>query len=860
MPHNKRLNPSSKLISAGLKTLSSAVISATVLMAGAHAASLGKITILSSLGQPLKAEIELTSVSKDEESQLVAKLASVDAYKQANIDFNPALLSLQFSIDQRGLRKFVRVTSTQPINEPFVAVLMELGGTKTRVIREYNVLLDPADSRIPQAAQITTPERVGSSSSASTATPLASATNTTALLSGARNDRLVYSPPPRSTEKKLLQTDRAVRQTTKIPEAIAATSAKTESDYLVKKGDTLSHIAIDNLPTGVSLDQMLVAMYRSNENAFIANNINRLRSGQILSIPSANNARAVTRSEASNIILSLSKDFNGYRDILANQTAKATPHNAVDANQSAGGKITTKVEEQANPANDAKDKLKLSRPGDDLKSDTKLVAATEEQISREKAAIETSSRVKELEKNISDLQKILDVKNKSLDELQKQTSASGENAATPATETASGKQATTTSVETTSAKPVIKPATPKVAAAKPPEPSFLGSLADSPLSLSIAGVLALLLAGLGIHRFRRNKQQVFLDSGEATLTNSGLRTNSLFGSTGGRSVDTKNSIFNSSFVPSVSNLDTNVDPVAEADVYIAYGRDVQAEEILKEALRSQPNRHAIRVKLLEIYAARKDVRAFGVLANELYSLTNGAGEEWQEAIALGFTIDPTNPLYGKGLKSEQVVTNAVSMTEPNPLLDDLNYDGLNAVTEPFIHAVDTPLESAKEVAELFAPLNVDDSKPDLVIAPSLPASSWLAMETVDLELDKSQVAQPYKYSPIDLDVETLSDEITSPASVVTEKVAMAKPLEFDLSGMDLNLDVVEDTHAHSHENISQQIVIHVVNAEMATKLDLAVAYQEIGDIEGARELLEEVLKGGDLDQIDTAKSLLTNLA
>src|SRR5258708_7081910 len=116
MPQNKPSNSANKLISTGLKTLSSAVISALVLMSSAQAAGFGKLTVLSSLGQPLRAEIELTSVSADEESQLVAKLASVETYKQANVDFNPALLSLQFAVEQRGARKFVRLTSTQPIN------------------------------------------------------------------------------------------------------------------------------------------------------------------------------------------------------------------------------------------------------------------------------------------------------------------------------------------------------------------------------------------------------------------------------------------------------------------------------------------------------------------------------------------------------------------------------------------------------------------------------------------------------------------------------------------------------------------------------------------------------------------------
>jgi pilus assembly protein FimV len=129
-----------------------------------------------------------------------------------------------------------------------------------------------------------------------------------------------------------------------------------------------------------------------------------------------------------------------------------------------------------------------------------------------------------------------------------------------------------------------------------------------------------------------------------------MRANSLFGATGGQSVDTgATSTFNSSFIPAASQLDSNeVDPVAEADVYIAYGREEQAEEILKEALRLQADRVGVRVKLLEIYARRGDKAAFGTLAQDLHDRSGGAGEEWERAVKLGRTLDPTNPMFTGG--------------------------------------------------------------------------------------------------------------------------------------------------------------------------------------------------------------------
>jgi pilus assembly protein FimV len=111
-------------------------------------------------------------------------------------------------------------------------------------------------------------------------------------------------------------------------------------------------------------------------------------------------------------------------------------------------------------------------------------------------------------------------------------------------------------------------------------------------------------------------------------------------------VDTGTSTFNSSFIPAASQLDSNeVDPVAEADVYIAYGREEQAEDILKEALRLQPDRHAVRVKLLEIYARRGDKTAFMSICEDLKDRTGGVGEDWEKAIRLGKTMDPSNPMF-----------------------------------------------------------------------------------------------------------------------------------------------------------------------------------------------------------------------
>jgi pilus assembly protein FimV len=140
--HNSKHAP---MISLSRKVLGAAVASSLLLLSNANATGLGRLTVLSALGQPLRAEIELTSPNKDEVSSLTPKLASVEAFKQASIDFNPALLSIRFAIEARGAGYVIRVTSPQAMNEPFVDLLLEMNSSNGKLLREYTFLLDPAE-------------------------------------------------------------------------------------------------------------------------------------------------------------------------------------------------------------------------------------------------------------------------------------------------------------------------------------------------------------------------------------------------------------------------------------------------------------------------------------------------------------------------------------------------------------------------------------------------------------------------------------------------------------------------------------------------------------------------------------------
>lgn len=905
-----------------------AVASSLLLLSNANATGLGKLTVLSALGQPLRAEIELTSPDKDEIASLVPKLATAEAFRQSNIDFNPALFSLRFVVESRGAGYVIRVTSTQAMNEPFVDLLLEMNSNNGKLLREYTFLLDPAELRNSQSAQVANPVNIAlpnSSSSSSTVSAPAKQ-----LVSPSPNSNLA-SPAPLPQK----------RVTVKTPEINK--NIKISGDYQVKRGDTLSKIAGEYKSDGVSLDQMLVSMYKANPQAFSGSNMNRLKSGQILSIPDADTSRASAGIEPHAVVLAHATDFASYRNKLAGQVVDAPAQKTVVNKQTVSGAITAKVKEVPTATNEALDKLKLSKatPNASAKSVAGNVLVEEDRLAKDKAVADANARVKELEKNVGDLQKILEVKNKDLAEKQfaastklASSSASISASAIPASVVSATVQSTSVSAAPASTAVVVgAPAKRKVAPPPVPESNWYDGLSDFlwPGTLVLA-----LLGGYGLFSSRRKKKTQQFD--DSVLTGSSMKANSMFGSTGGQSVDTNNSVFNSNFAPSASQLDANeVDPVAEADVYIAYGRDSQAEEILKEALRTQPDRHAVRVKLLEIYFNRKDPRSFERLASELYGMTSGEGEEWEQAASMGVTLEPTNPLYagGKAQVDTLSATSGLGLStqpledlEPEALLgNSLSQDMLDSISiidtasgltedalpsDPdVVSAKDSDVESMMDIGALDFDLDIPNPAAfNEPVVPMLPDETDKAVSLniqqtpeenpvvdfgmIDFDLGSSEdvSATPDDHvkdeksnlelivePPIGATVEDLNHIAFETASIpdvlatpdlyiadVDAKESAAQvddvlpvvpsAFEFDLSGINLDLGSLElkdDIAAMVNEDASYY------NAEMATKLDLAVAYQEIGDKEGARELLDEVLKGGTQDQIEKAQNMLAQL-
>ena len=758
------------------------------------ALGLGDIQVRSSIGQKLDAEIEFSSLTAAEADSLTIRLASPELFAQTGIDYISALRSLRFTVEKKGDRPVIRLTSEMPISEPFLNVLIELNAAGSRTLRQYALLLDPPSliepPVVPQAADTVTSPVVPAKTTPESAANASAATR---------------------SDKKEKAVNPGVGTTADTPPVKADT-------HTVRRGETLAAIATARRNEGVSVEQMMIALYRTNPQAFIGSNINRLKSGVVLSIPDPEVVRGVGAVRARALIREQHVGFQRYREQLARYNTQPrdvdaaatlspgrTEASSRSGVRSSSGSITAPVQEASGPPPVAQDKLKLGMPARDAAPTAGQQDALN-QIATDKALAEANARIAALEKNISDLRQLAELRSKA-----------------PSDEPAG-------SVGSAPPEPPPSPArmppssgvTPALPATAVPSPALdnswrPGDLPDwvrqSPL-IPAGGVAVMSLLIAGLLRYRRRRQTVpegalMVEDVQSVLEQAG----------GGRHIDTSNSVFHSNFVPSVSQLDTNeVDAVAEADVYIAYGRDEQAEEILQEALRLHPERHTLRVKLLEIYASRKDRQKFGNLAAELRVMTHGAGDAWSQAAQMGRMLDPGNLLYGavpqdqsaprsmtgavQPTPAQKTVEAGTASTPVSPVEDfELSLEGL--LGDPQSHIHPTGKATARQ------PASQNDRSADMPAAvPVGGDANTLAFERPDSMLFSLQGASPVRPT--------------------------VNPVGFPGAPADV--------------------------AAMQTKLDLAIACEEIGDNEGARELLTEVAGGPDTTLARRAQSLLSQLA
>lgn len=851
----------------------------------ASALSLGRVTVQSALGEPLRAEVDIPEINSEEAASLKTSVASPAAFQSAGLEYNPAMATLKTSLQMRANgRAFLKLSSDRAVNEPFVDMILEATWSSGRIVRDYTMLFDPPALKqaSPIAAAQTPPASVpvrpalSPQPSRSTATPTAT-----------------EPPAPRPAPVK--------RETPTVARAPASPSASASTQVRVKSGDTASKIAAAHTPANVSLDQMLLAMLRANPDAFIQDNVNRIKAGAVLNLPSAEQANATPAEQASQLILAQSQDFNDYRRKLADN-APVTP--VAEVSRQASGKLQAQVDDKK-PAAAAPDKLTLSKG-------TVQGQQAEEQLAKAHTATDAASRAAEIAKNIRELSQLETLSNGVATPV-----AGGASSAAPALAEVAGTPAPQPVASEPPAPAPAAPAKPAVAAPAPPAPppvaesSFIDELMADPLLPAGAAALIALLGGLGYYRVRQRKLAAQMDS---SFMESHLKPESFFGASGGQSVDTSDSpLSGSSMVYSPSQLVADdVDPVAEADVYLAYGRDLQAEEILKEALRSNPKRIAIHQKLADIFVKRNDAKGLESIAALGFQLTGGHGPDWEQLCELGLTIDPTNTLYQPGghPTSAPVASPASPATGMDMPLDISIEDELAALPDAKPVDLDLDLDFSTDEAPSSLISEALPSAP-AALTEQAPPSDSVPPDSFDMDFD-FPVAEPLE--PTELDDEHLSNSIdfTLPESDQDTSPPARKPrvdplsldaedfkvqaatsfgttepaplegddpesevstdmgmLDFDLNAISLDLDepatneasLAEETNASADNNDEFDAESEPIQLEdaLATKLALAEEFSAIGDEDGARSLIEEVIAEASGDMKTKAQRALNNL-
>jgi pilus assembly protein FimV len=365
------------------------------------------------------------------------------------------------------------------------------------------------------------------------------------------------------------------------------------------------------------------------------------------------------------------------------------------------------------------------------------------------------------------------------------------------------------------------------------EPGPFDRLIENPILPVSAIALTALLAFFGFYRASKRKSRSTSDS---VFLESRLRPDSFFGASGGQSIDTHDSAATgSSMAYSPSQLDAvdNVDPVAEADVYLAYGRDLQAEEILKDALQTNPDRLAIHQKLLVIFAKRSDQKSFERIAALAYKLTNGVGSDWERICELGLSIDPSNALYLPG--GQPGKPNAPVMQSSEVDNDDLSVGNTQTLATQAVEPQSSGL------IDLDLDFSVDQEKPH---QPTEPSAHDALTKPAGVDND--------------LTVQATTSFVTSgPAPLKPARETTPNPnpemLKFDLGSLSLDLD---DDAASGDEGATSSAS---VDDPLVTKLALANEFTAIGKHDGARALIKEVLSEASGDMKIKAQSALNNL-
>ena len=639
MPNSPAMT--TRLPAASLATWRWLVAAALLMLGGlssfnAQALSLGRMQVQSFLGESLRAELELRDVSEADAKSFKAEVSPAATFKALGLEYQSAYTELAFNLQllPEG-RAVLKISGSRPVAVNFIELVFDFSWASGRTTRDFTLLIMPPATPGPVAPVAPAVQEAP----APAAAPAAAAQMPAAVPAPATPAPAVQAPKP--------------------------VAAKGGARLTVKAGDTASELAVQAKSVNVSLDQMLLAMLRSNPEAFVANNVNRLLAGAELSVPTPDQAQALDPVEARKTILLQSQDFDAYRQQLANKAKEA---NVAPAGRTASGKVQSAVKD-ASPDAAATDKLTLS------KGAVQAGGSAEEKLSQERKAKDDAQRLAELSKNIKDLS---DLSKNSL----------------PATAPAGSPAPAATNVPAAAdaSLPAINlPAPPALGEDKP---NLIDRLSKDDAVLPAAGVFLSLLLVWVLLRLRRNRpvQEVpqNFDAPSIDMT--------------AEEAATYVRVTEQTFISDAERATTPLppeDPLYKARKELEAGRDMVAEALLRTALDKTPKRIDIMLELMDLCVASQDSVGFEALAVRALGAMGGPGPEWPDICIKGQSLDPANPLYGPKLPAPQ--------TSPFAKIDfDLELNpgaspGVVAANEPAVRNADIAMVSPAPVAPSSAP-------------------------------------------------------------------------------------------------------------------------------------------------------------
>ena len=608
----------------------------------AMAGGLGRMHVQSALGQPFRAEIDITGVRSQELSQIRVNIASPAAFAEMQMDYPEVLQGVSVNVVRKPDGKLVaRVQGAQPISDPFLFLLLELNDGGARSFKEFTALLEPSDKPTPAAPAVSTEQ----------AKPAASAAPAPAAPAA--------TPAPAPATSKPADSKPAAKAAASKPDDDGPLPSDGRQ-HTVKPGETLSGVAAKLKPADVSLEQMMVGLYRNNSGAF-AGDMNKLRAGATLDVPAADGVRSIPPRDALDTVRAQVKDWRNY--VLGGADAAA----AAPARDP--GKTRTPPSDasaEVAPQDNKEGVLKLSK-ADGKPGEERPGQLEEELVSREKALKDANERITTLEAQLEEMRGLLALRSQMGAEAEKQAKEAEAGKAEAPPRPASGAQASASEGQHNAM-------------------FLLGGL----------GLAGALLAGvLYAHRrkdtFRRWWEQLMAarrKKAEEKAAEKTAKADSLAAST--------------EPAPAAAAADSNdEDPLVVADRLIEYNKLAQAETVLLDALNKTPDRHELRLKLLKVYYAMPLVDKFNAQAARLLDAVSKTSPLWVQALEMGRKLDPNHPLYAAPKPVEPAAS------------DDFGFD--EADIEPAPEPAPAPKPAAKPAPAPVAedPFDLDsDLLPD----------------------------------------------------------------------------------------------------------------------------------------------------